>query len=289
MRTHRLGGGARAILVGAASLAFFACGEESTQDTGSCQSSEEPRLAEESTLPRQGSVRVRDTVDEREASAGQRGQITASFFDLSAQTATIAKVMPLSEYCGGILSLPDSSGAQALSVGALSIDPSADGTLDIPETKAGSGRYVVVRPNSLLPDADALTATATAGSFPAFGLSAPIPAPVGLTAPTQGGEIDAGGMELSWAAGGGDFVEIELTPDERAAGQVGGQVICQVADTGCYSLPASVFVFLLQSGSPTYTLTVRRRIVRTKELSADTALQLETATEHRITLTPEDG
>jgi hypothetical protein len=105
------------------------------------------------------------------------------------------------------------------------------------------------------------------------------PAPVGLTAPATGDDVDFAGLDLAWSTGSGDskaVIQMTASFQGLAMGMPTGAVVrqmtvtCTVDDTGSFTVPSDVLQVLQPGAQDTYfqcggpntdqcvTLTVRR-------------------------------
>ena len=66
----------------------------------------------------------------------------------------------------------------------------------------------------------------------------------------------------------------------------GGQVICQVADTGCFDLPVGAAAFLRADNAATYTVSVKLFRYGSELIDPDHLLEVEAVAETRFTMTP---
>jgi len=122
--------------------------------------------------------------------------------------------------------------------------------------------------------------------FGAFSTSIDAVEPLGLESPAVDGTglLETGELRFQWNGANADYVEIRLAPITDDPLVSGGQLICQVADDGCYDLPASATSFLLSSNTTTFSLSVQRINAAVVTPDANTAVRVSVVTEVRATL-----
>lgn len=240
-----------------------------------------------------GFVQVRDTWDRSWDADGNPkdlhiGRLQAGFTDLSTVTSTPAQVMSLSEVCFGLISRPVRTGQAApISVQEVRVEGTARGT--ILASPAGVGTYVAVGEPLLgageQPLRFVVTSTAADPGFALDEVLDSLRSTVSLTAPDPAAPLalTTGLYPLRWSAAGADWVEISIAPEGDGIND-GGQVVCRVADTGCFDLPASATAFLLSANALSYTLSVQLQRYQALETDSAHFVELEILAETRLTL-----
>ncbi len=238
--------------------------------------------------PNRGTVTIRDdvdtTLDDQGAPRDNRtGRVTAVF-----QRVTVASVPPMVDELGvrclGVTSRGVDGEETLQGVGTITVDGLAPGALAI-EPRADL-RYVFPISTPLDGAAANVDLSAPGATFSGFTGSIPSIAPLALLEPPAAGtgELLFGELVVRWTPGSADYVEIQISPDVNTIESQGGQVVCQVADDGCYTVPAMATTFLLAADVPTYTVAVRRTNARLVEPDPDTVVELEVVSEARFTI-----
>lgn len=270
----------------------MACGDN-LPETGLCDTDPIADTSPVSTAAsRVGFVQIRDTWDRTWDDFGvprdvRTGRLQAGFVDRSTVTSTPAAVMPLSEVCFGLISRPVRTGsALPLAVTEVQVQDTSRGT--IVASPAGPGTYIAVGEPILGEGQGDLRFVVNSTSTPGFGLDQPLPSLSSDTGWTQPDPnlpqtLEPGQLPLRWTAGGADWIELTITPKSDGVDD-GGQVICRVADTGCFDVPGSVTAFLLAGNAPHYTMTLQSYRYRALETSTDHFVELEVISETRLTL-----
>lgn len=271
-----------------------ACGDGDAPLDGQCAEAPAPgRVPLPPPVDRTGFVTVQDTWDRTVDDTGvvrdlRTGRVQAGFADRSTSTSTPAQVMPLGEVCFGVLSRPVGGGsATPLSVSEVYVEGTARGT--IRASRAGPSTFVAVGEPLLGEGGAELTVVVTSTSADGFPsvqgtltslrsrpeLSSPDPlAPASLLNEPY---------PVRWTPSGADVVEITVTPGDDAVDD-GGQVVCRVADTGCFDLPVAATAFLLAGNATQYTFSVSQQRFAEESPDAEHLLSLEVASETRLTL-----
>ena len=239
-------------------------------------------------VQRRGSVTIRDVVDTSLGSDGEQldirqGRIQGNFGTVTA-TGAAARLQDLGLSCVGLTSLPAVGTTVRQTAGALRIEGLADG--DVIVEPDGSTRYIETGAPYFGAAGPTLRASAPGGDFPGFSIDVPAVQTLQLRAPATDGtaRLLPGELVVEWSAGDADFVEVRVTPVSDEPSISGGQVICRVADDGCFTLPASATSFLLSNNTRTYTFRVQRANVRVAMPDAETAVQMSALSEVRATL-----
>ena len=254
--------------------------------TDVCTDDERLTLPETPDVAGQGRVTIRDVVDTTfddrdEPQDVQTGRVQASFASVTAES-TPAVTSELGPNCIGVTSRPGNDGEQtALAAGTVTVT----GLNRSPITVTEMNGVYVDGGAPLLDGADANVAIeADGGSFVAFSASIPVATPLEVRTPALDGtgELAFGELVFAWTAGQADYVLIEVSPD--VDDRNGGQVICQVPDDGCFTLPALATTFLLASDAPTYTVSVQRANLRVVEPDSMSAVEATVVSQVRGTL-----
>lgn len=273
---------------------LLGCGDDVDSSNDACTASGAQATPIASNAPRSAVIRARDvwdrTVDETTGQAKdlRSGRLQAGFADLSTVTSSPAVTMPLGEHCFGLVSRPVRRGqATPIFVSEVRVEGTARGPIQA--TRAGPGTFIA-NGEPILGDGEGnlrFVVSSTAG--PGFdgvdetlaglrgdvGLTAPDPyAPPGLTTDVY---------PVRWSAAGADWVEITFTPEQDGVDD-GGQVICVVADQGCFDLPVAAAAFLLSGNADGYTMSVELHRYRGVERDAEHVLEVEAVAETRLTV-----
>jgi hypothetical protein len=289
VRIHRV---PRRALILAWAGCWAACSGEGLDPQGQCLADPTPTAGPvASDAPRVGFVTVRDTFDQTDDTAGavqalRRGRLQAGFADLTSVTSTPAQVMALGPHCFGLVSRPVRSGdAVPLAMGELRVEGTARGV--VRATEVSTGTYVAAGEPLLGGEALRFVGTAAAPvAFPGFDQTLPaLRADVMRSAPAADGlaalTVDA--LPVRWTPAGADWVEVALEPETDQVDD-GGQVICRVADTGCFDVPVAATNFLLAGNALRYTLSVSLHRYVALEPEAGAVLELEASSEVLLTL-----
>lgn len=239
-----------------------------------------------------GFVQVIDTWDRSQDDQGQpkdirTGRLQAGFADLSTVTSSAAQFTTLSEVCVGVVSRPVREGrALPVAVSEVRVEGTARGT--ILATRAGPGTYIAVGDSVLGDGQGTLRFVVTATGAPGFEVDQMMPSMRGtvqLSLPeiARPADLTTDAYPLRWTSANADWVTISVRP---LGGDVedGGQVVCQVADTGCFDLPVAATNFLLASNRSQYSMTVQLHRYLSVEPTGDTLVEVEAVAETRLTL-----
>jgi hypothetical protein len=284
-----------------------ACGDDPPTDAPPEPNCTETGLPEDLFMPSETVSPIRGNIsikDRRDYSlddlgmpkANNLGIIQATFARVSTGTPTMEALMPLGMNCLGRLSRSQVNAPRFLAMDGVMIKSTGRG--DVATTSVNPGRYSSTGA-LVLSGASAPRAVGTqsaGGEFPSFDEAISTVEPLELTAPASDGlailEVDD--LLIRWTGTGGQGALITIIPEYEGPVQSGGQVVCQVLDDGCFTLPAAATNFLLAnrdqspSGQPIavakFTLVVERYIISFVEPAAQTVLTLDSSTEYRLTL-----
>lgn len=270
-------------------VAAIGCGADEA-DPGACEAVGEVRIADGAEQLQQGQVIVRDVVDTTLDENGEPqdvaiSRVQASFGTVTA-TDTGPALIPFGSACAGIVSQPSNLGGTELqSAGQVTVVGLFPEPLEVPPL--GEGRYQHVgMPQLAAAVAAAVEIVGTGAAFGPFTIQVPVAAPLALRAPVLDGTapLTPSPLTLEWNAGAADYVELRIAPVSDDPLESGGQVVCQVPDTGCYALPASATSFLLSSNTATFTLSVQRTNIRIVQPEMGRSVEASVVSEVRATL-----
>jgi hypothetical protein len=274
----------------AATAAIVACGgEDPPPPPSGCADDTPPEIAAVTQTAIRGVVTLRDRRDRTLDAGGTaqdviQGRLSATFGDFSTVTSTPSSLSVLGP-CVGVVSRPTSSGqVRRLDLEQLTVRGTALG--DIIAMRASAGFYQSSEMRLFMPGAGSLTFVGTemAGGFPAFEEAIEAVDTIALDAPNaDAAELLIDPLELRWAAGDGDYVDVTISPEEMEQ-TGGGQLLCIVRDDGCFTIPSEANTFLLASQTERYTLSIQRHRYRALHPNADTTLELDVISEELLTL-----
>ncbi len=271
------------------------CGgdQERTTPPGPCETNRPLELTIVPEVPGQGRVALTDEVDSTIDDEGtprsiERSRTQASF---AAQTNPEADSSPaeleLSDQCIVVVSRPP-PGPLVPSidqdVGTLTISGPASGPWRL--SPLADGSYNRTDSPVYETAADLIEVEGEGGSFGAFSATVPSVTPLLLTAPTLDGSgaILPGELTFEWVAGEADYVEIRVSPVFNDPRRSGGQVICVVADDGCFNLPSAATRSLRADNTATYIMSVQRTNVRLVMPDPDRVIKISAISRVRATL-----
>ena len=271
-----------------------ACGDEALDPTMPCPDDPvEARGPFSTDRLATGFVTLTDVRDRTVDENGQRrrvdaGRIQAGFADRSTVTSTPAQIMPLGLACFGLISRPVRSGqTRPLDMESVRVEGTARGEVVAPQTRSGTH---VAAGDPLLGTGDEslrFVATATAADgFVSFDVMLDgLRGTVDLTTPDPSAPADLTqeAYPIRWAPAGADWVEIVVTPEGRDIDD-GGQVVCRVADDGCFDLPAAATAFLLSGNVDHYTMSVALHRYGALEPTDETFVGVEAVAQTRLTV-----
>jgi hypothetical protein len=240
-----------------------------------------------------GEVTIRDRQDHVLDANGKAtnttlGSLIADFADYSTLTSTPAPLMDLTNGCGGVIGRPLKNGdLKRLRVGSLTLKGSSIG--DVHPTETSTGVYSSMSAQLLMAQGGdaSLRVVGTMMDFPAFDESLSKLSAVEVSEPKLDGtaELKSEDLVVTWKEGDGDWTVIQIVPDMPTnSNEGGGQVVCFVADKGCFTIPALAGTFLLAARSPTYSLSVERHRFHQKQIDTKSGVQIEAIAETRLTL-----
>jgi len=273
--------------------ALLACGDGEDPSNGVCDPTPAQAGPIASSAARAGFVLVQDSWDRRQDDTGVRkdvrtGRVQAGFVDLSTVTSTPAAVMPLGDVCFGLVSRPVSSGrATPVPVTEVRVEGTARGT--IRASRAGPGSYVAAGDPILGAGEGTLRFVVSATAAPGFdGVDLELPSLLGsveLSAPDPNAPpaLTTDPYPVRWTPAGADWVEIQISP-ERDEVDDGGQVICRVADVGCFDIPVAATAFLLSGNADHYGLSVELHRYRGVEPVAGHLVEVEAVAQTELTI-----
>ncbi|MEM7678455.1 MAG: hypothetical protein AAF449_20890 [Myxococcota bacterium] len=276
-------------LVGALLTGLAGCSDEAENGSmAACSQDDEIRTVQVPEVPQQGSVTIRDVFDTSLDEAQnprdlQQSRIQAAFGTVTA-TAGDPALIDLGRNCVGVVSRPQLGMTTIEAAGELNISGLAEGPVTV-EPNANQVYSRVGTPQFSGAD-DQLMIAAAGDAFDAFSTSIPVVDPLQLMAPGVDGtaRLETGELRFQWNGANADYVELRLAPITDDPLVSGGQVICQVADDGCFDLPASATSFLLSSNTTTFSMSVQRTNVQLLMPDADTAIRVVVVSEVRATL-----
>ena len=271
-------------------VALAACSEDTSDSSdAACGADDIVNVTDVPMVTRRGNVTIRDVVDTTLNEQGQsvdlqEGRIQASFGTVTATGAPPATI-EWSFRCAGVVSRSSTSDSvERQNVGSLTVAGVAGGPLVVDPVAVGS--YVRLGALLLLDATETIDVSAPGAGFVAFSTQISRVAPLLVQEPaTDGtGALEAGELEIRWEPGSGDYVELRIEPVFTEGSLSGGQVICQIADDGCFRLPVSATNFLLSSNTPTFSMSMQRTNLQVLEPAADTAIRVSVVSEVRATL-----
>lgn len=248
-----------------------ACGRETLP--GKCQPDQPPQALITPDSKRFGVIKIQDSFDHTEHPALRFGQIQAAFSDRSEETREAASTLDFGGFCLGTLSLGRRAGTVTpLSLGQLTVEGTVEGglTLASPDT----GFYYYFSEGSLF-GTGPVHVKGTAGSFPAFEAEIQPAAPIEISHPGEGDQLGYRSLNLRWTGQGGQWVDVRIAPRTPGEHESGGEVHCRVADTGCFSVPLEAMIFLGQSESADFNISLTRRVVHIETLPDGSWIQLD--------------
>ncbi len=272
--------------------AVASCGEAEVSD-GQCEGDVIATMGPIASNETQtGFVQVIDSWDRTQDDQGQVkdihvGRVQAGFADLSTVTSSAAQITTLSEVCVGVVSRPVRDGrAMPIAVTEVRVEGTARGT--ILASRAGPGTHIAVGSSILGDGQGTLRFVVTATGAPGLEIDQMMPSLRGtvvLSEPdvARPADLTTDRYPLRWTSAGADWVTISVRP-LGADVEDGGQVICRVADTGCFDLPVAATNFLLASNRSQYSMTVQLHRYSSIEPSADTLVEVEAIAETRLTI-----
>jgi hypothetical protein len=215
------------------------------------------------------------------------GSFIADFGDYSTITSTPAPLMDLGNGCGGVIGRPLRSGdVKRLRIGSLTLKGSPMG--DVVPTETSTGVYASMGPQPFMASGGdaSLRVVGTMSEFPAFDESLAKLASVDVNAPKTDGTavLKMDDLYTGWTQGDSDWMLIQVVPNTPANTEGGGQVVCFVADKGCFTFPALAATFLLASQSPTFNMSIERHRYKADALDAKSSVEVELIAETRLTL-----
>ena len=239
-------------------------------------------------VAQRGSVRIRDIVDttwdeQDQTQDIQLGRIEANFGTITS-TGASPTLVDLGLECVGVVSLSQPGSSMRTGVGTLLVEGLAEGPVSL--EPGANGVYIRSSAPQLAGASPMLTISAPGADFGGFQGSLPPVGAVELFEPaTDGtGRLTTGELVFGWTPGSADYLELRISPDSADPAVRGAQVICQIADDGCYTLPASATSFLLSNNTRSFTLSLQRTNVRVLEPDAERAVRLGVISELRATL-----
>lgn len=266
-----------------ATAAIAACGDSAVHDNFTCDNGDliDGPISPDRDL--RGFVVIRDVVDVRIDPDGTKrnvrmGLVQGGFGDFWAATSSVASLLPLGPRCVGVTSRAQTAGRVPLRLAGLVVDGTGRGRIVVHEITPGT---FVSSGTPLLQGADVLEVRGDQGSFPGF--TAKLASLVPIVPVPSDEAVGPDGLEVFWMPSDTDWVEITLSPPATAS-RSGGQVVCRVADTGCYAIPAAATSFLLTDDGSHYTLTVDRVRYRVVEPDLNSAVEISVRTRHHSTL-----
>lgn len=279
-------------------LALAACGSDGPTAPPAGDCGEETPVDPVSTIDARvrGAVSITDRRDVTLDDTGRprdttTGRFTGTFADFTTVTSTPSQLVAVGSTCVGLVSRPVSSGPPArLDLASLVVRGVAGG--EVAATRTSTGVFVKTSSTRLLDGATSLTVEGVSvdGGFPAFEVAvaavpslellAPLAAPEGEAEPLL---VDDVSIEWTPSTAAGAWVDVTILP-ELGDGADGGQVTCRVRDDGCFVLPASASAFLLASQAARYTVSVARRRALSVAPTEGTSLDVEVASEVRVSL-----
>jgi len=274
--------------------ALFACGEDAngnggTDGAGQCPIAGEVRLPTESEAAALGTVKIRD-LDRRPVDAFGAptptfigSQLTAIFRTITS-TGSEPEGLVLGS-CVGVIGLSGLDEDTPEDIGPLTFAfPDEERSLVATDPNTNPRYFSNLVGTSILPSTGSATVTGGgAGSFPPFSISAGTVRPLRITSPTTDGSfsIPSTGFRIRWNADpGSDFVQLTVSPVRRQGAEgSGGQLVCTLADTGCFGLDANHVNFLRQAGVEAYNATLRRVRGQRIEVAEGVEVELEILSE----------
>lgn len=257
---------------------------------GQCPTAGNVRLPNASEAVALGTVKVRDLNRRPVDAFGVRapgfegGQLTAIFRTITS-TGAEAPTLPLGSSCVGILgrSQLDETVPEDIGQVVFELEGREESmTASQPQTNPRYFRNLVRE--SILPvSEDATVRGGGNGSFPPFEISTGTLRSLEVSSPPLDGSfvLPATGFRVRWEPDErSDFVELTISPVRRAGdGTTGGQVVCLLADTGCFGLAANQVNFLRQSQVDAYNATLRRVRGERVELADQVEVEMEVLSE----------
>ncbi len=274
--------------------ALIACGEEAggdggTNGGGQCPTAGEVRLPNESEAGALGTVKVRD-LDRRPIDAfgartpGFSGSQLTGIFRTITSTGAEPDGLVLGS-CIGVIGLPEQDEDTPEDIGPLTFSfPDEDLTLVATDPDTNPRYFSNLVGVSVLPVAGSSTVSGGGnGSFPPFTISAETVRPMRVSAPPIDGSftLPSTGFRMRWNPDeSSDFVQLTVAPIRRRGDEgTGGQLVCTLADTGCFGLDANHVNFLRQAQVEAYNATIRRVRGARIEIAQGVEVELEVLSE----------
>jgi len=217
------------------------------------------------------------------------GMMTADFGDYSTISSTASAEMDLTQGCVGIISRPVRSGmVKPLKLQSLTLKGTSKGELMATATSTGVYSLSQSQPLMLdVPSVRVVGVMAAMNAFPSFDQAVDVVTPMEVTGPASSGaaELKNEAFTVTWTAGQSDWAEIDIIPVLKDTTMSnGGQVVCFVPDSGCFSVPAMASTFLLASLADVYTVSVARHRYVATMLDARSGVEVDAIAEWRLSL-----